>query len=480
MNMQTTIIGRKKEIAILQEAIASNEAEMVAILGRRRIGKTFLVTEVYKNRLVFEISGTQNASVRQQLKNFRDELAAVYGSSLPLAVPEDWLSAFQLLKQYLKTRNSIEKEVLFFDEVPWLTGHKSGFLEALGYFWNTWASRQNLVVVICGSAASWMIRRVVHDKGGLHNRITKRIHLQPFTLLETETYLQSKAVFYDRFQLVQLYMALGGIPQYLKEVKAGQSAVQNIDRICFSQEGQLHDEFSKLYTALFNQADRHLEVIRVLSLKWKGMTRAEIIEKIRFDSGGVITNLLEELEQSGFITSYFPFGKKLRDKIYRLTDAYSLFFLHFIEQNAKESGTWLKLSTSQKFKSWSGYAFENICLSHLPQIKKALGISGVLTSASTFYKNSTPDLSGAQIDLVLDRNDRIVNLFEMKFYDDVFVPNQNFADGLREKRRVFKAHTGTKKQVSWVLLSAFGIKHNQYSLGLVDNVLTLDALFEDI
>ena len=196
MNMQTTIIGRKKEIAILQEAITSDEAEMVAILGRRRIGKTFLVTEAYKNRLVFEISGTQNASVRQQLKNFRDELAAVYGSSLPLAVPEDWLSAFQLLKQYLKTRNSTEKEVLFFDEVPWLTGHKSGFLEALGYFWNTWASRQNLVVVICGSAASWMIRRVVHDKGGLHNRITKRIHLQPFTLLETETYLQSKAVFY--------------------------------------------------------------------------------------------------------------------------------------------------------------------------------------------------------------------------------------------------------------------------------------------
>jgi uncharacterized protein len=399
---------------------------------------------------------------------------------LPLVIPEDWLSAFQLLKQYLKTCDLTEKKVIFFDEVPWLSGHKSGFLEALGYFWNSWASRQNLVVVICGSATSWMIRRVVHDKGGLHNRITKRIHLQPFTLAETEAFLQSKGIFYDRFQIIQLYMALGGIPQYLKELKAGQSAVQNIDRICFAPDGQLTDEFSKLYSALFSQADRHLEIIRALSQKWKGLTRLEIIEKIRFDSGGVITGLLEELEQSGFITSYTPFGKKQRDKIFRLTDAYSLFYLHFIENTTKEAGAWLKLSTAQTVKSWSGYAFENVCLTHLLPIKKALGIGGVLTSASTFYKNSTADLGGAQIDLVLDRNDRIVNLFEMKFYDDVFIPNPSFADGLREKRTVFKTYTATKKQLSWVVVAAYGIKHNQYSLGLVDNVITLDALFEEV
>ena len=480
INMQTDIIGRKNEIAILEEALQSKEAEMVAIMGRRRIGKTFLITNTYQKHIVFELSGTQGATMPQQLKNFRDELTTAYDQALPIAIPEDWLSAFQLLKQYVKTLDITEKKVLFFDEVPWLAGHKSGFLEALGYFWNSWASRQNLVVVICGSAASWMIRRVVHDKGGLHNRITKRIYLQPFTLLETEVFLKSNAVFYDRFQLAQLYMALGGVPQYLKEVKVGQSAAQNIDRICFSKDGQLHDEFSKLYTALFTNADKHLAVIRALSLKWKGMNRIEIIEKTKIDSGGGTTNLLEELEQSGFITSYLPFGKKQREKIYRLTDAYSLFFLHFIEKNSTEAGTWLKISQSQKFKSWSGYAFENLCLSHLPQIKKALGIGGVFTSASTFYKSTTPDLGGAQIDLVLDRNDRIVNLFEMKFYDTVFVPTQDFADALREKKAVFKAYTDTKKHLSWVVVSAFGIKQNQYSLGLVDNILTLDALFEEI
>jgi uncharacterized protein len=478
--MQTRIIGRKKEIATLQEALTSDEAEMVAILGRRRIGKTFLVTNTYQEHLVFELSGAQGATTHQQLKNFRDELTDLQNSPLPIEIPEDWLSAFQLLKKHLKTIESPQKKVVFFDEVPWLAAHKSGFLEALGYFWNSWASRQNLVVVICGSAASWMIRRIVHDKGGLHNRITKQIYLQPFTLSETESFLQSKEIFYDRLQISHLYMALGGVPQYLKEVKSGQSAAQNIDRICFAQGGALRDEFTKLYAALFNQADKHIAVIRVLSQKWKGMDRIEVIQKAKLDSGGSTTTLLEELEQSGFITSYLPFGKKKRDKIYRLTDSYSLFYLHFMEQNTLEAGAWLQLSQSQKFKSWAGYAFENICLCHVPQIKKALGISGVYTSVSTFYKNSTTDSEGAQIDLVMDRKDRIVNLFEMKFYEDVFTPTLDFADGLRRKKSVFKTETDTKKQLSWVLLSSFGIKHNQHSLGLVDNSLTMEVLFEEV
>jgi uncharacterized protein len=478
--MATPIIGRKKEILVLEEALSSNEAEMVAVLGRRRIGKTFLVSTTYQKRIVFELSGAQGATVPQQLKNFRDELADFYGTKLPIEIPNDWLDAFQQLKQYLKSLDSDEKKVIFFDEVPWLSGHKSGFLEALGYFWNSWASRQNLVVVICGSAASWMIRRIVHDKGGLHNRITKRINLQPFTLLETELYLQSKDIYYDRFQVVQLYMALGGVPQYLKAIKSGRSAAQNIDAICFSEGSLLQDEFSKLYSALFNQPEKHIAIIRALGSKWKGLDREEILQATKLGTGGGITNLLEELEQSGFITSYYPFGKKVKEKIYRLTDPYSLFFLQFIETNTEGAGVWLQLSESQKYKSWAGYAFENLCLSHITQIKKAMSILGVYSTASSFYKKGTADSGGAQIDLVLDRNDRVVNLFEMKFYEGVFIPTKGFADNLREKKSVFKAATGTNKQLSWVLLSAFGLKHNQYSLGLIDNVLTMDALFENV
>jgi uncharacterized protein len=476
--MKIEIIGRSKEIEKLQEAITSNEAEMVAVLGRRRIGKTFLITSLYKENIVFEISGTKGASTAKQLKNFRDELSSSYGSKLPLEIPEDWLSAFHLLKQYLKSLDIKEKKVIFFDEVPWLSGAKSGFLEALGYFWNSWASRQNLVIVICGSAASWMIRRIVHNKGGLHNRITQRIHLQPFTLQETEIFLQSRGINYDRFQTMQIYMALGGVPQYLKEIKSGHSAIQNIDRICFSEGGLLRDEFSKLYAALFSNADRHIAIIRALAGKWKGLDREEIIEKSNLESGGGISTVLEELEQSGFITSYQPFGKKLRDKIYRLTDSYSLFYLHFMENSQQDEGIWLKISQTQKYKSWTGYAFENVCLRHIPQIKKALGISGIYTAASSFYKKNTAEMSGTQIDLILDRNDHVVNLFELKFYDEVFIPNKSFADDLRSKKSIFKATTESNKQVSWVLLTSYGIKHNQYSLGLVDNSISMDALFE--
>jgi uncharacterized protein len=478
--MNKSIIGRVKEMDILQEALMSDEAEMVAVLGRRRIGKTFLVSTFYKEQIVFELSGTQGAIVGKQLKNFRDELSEFYKSKLPIELPTDWLAAFQLLKQYIKTLDTTQKKVIFFDEVPWLSGHKSGFLEALGYFWNSWASRQNLVVVICGSASSWMIRRIVHDKGGLHNRITKRIDLKPFTLLETETFLQSKGIFYDRFQVLHLYMAMGGVPQYLKSVKAGQSAAQNIDRICFAEGGLLRDEFSKLYSALFNQADRYIAVIRALASKWNGMDRNEIIEKTKMESGGGITNILEELEQSGFITSYYSFGKKQKEIIYRLTDPYSLFYLHFIETNTDGKDVWLQISTSQKYKSWTGYAFENLALCHIPQIKKAMGMASIYASASTFYQKGASDRGGAQIDLILDRNDHVINLFELKFYDEVFIPTSSFADNLREKKSVFKAATGTNKQLSWVLLSSFGLKHNQYSLGLIDNTLTMDALFETI
>ncbi|MBK8565707.1 MAG: AAA family ATPase [Saprospiraceae bacterium] len=476
--MEPNIIGRKQEMAILQEALASKEAEMVAVLGRRRVGKTFLVTSTYQQRIVFELTGIQNSPTKKQLKNFRDVLTIKQGGKLPLEVPEDWLSAFQMLRQYLSTLDSTEKAVVFFDEVPWLAGHRSGFLEALGYFWNSYASRQNLVLVICGSAASWMIRRVVHDKGGLHNRITKRIHLQPFTLTETEAFLQSREVRLDRFQLIQLYMAMGGIPQYLMALKPGLSAMQNIDRICFWDGGLLKDEFQKLYPALFSNSEKHQAIVRALSTKWKGMDRAELLEKIKIASGGGISTHLEELEQSGFITSYYTYGRKQREKVYRLTDPFSLFYLRFIEGSQMDGeGAWMQISQTQAYKSWTGYAFENICLLHLPSIKKAMGISGIYTQASAFYKRSTPEMAGSQVDLVLDRSDHCINLFEIKFHDEPFIPTKEFATSLREKMAVFKAVTKTRKQVFPALIAAFGIKHNQHSIGLVEIVLSIDDLF---
>lgn len=439
-----------------------------------------MVQTVYANKIVFEISGIQHTPLERQLKNFTAQLTKFIGDSSPLPIqqPTDWFDAFLLLIKYLEPLVGGEKKVIFFDELPWLATRKSGFLDAFSYFWNSWASRENIVVVICGSSGSWMIQKVVHHKGGLHNRISRRIHLKAFSLGETAEYLRSRLIQFGPYQLLHLYMALGGVPHYLKEVKAGKSAIQNIDQICFSDGGLLKDEFLQLYPALFEQAETHIEVVRTLATNKYGLTRSQILAHLNTISGGGISKVLEELEQSGFITSYFPFGKKKRGKLFRLTDEYSLFYLQFIENKRREgAGTWQHLSQTQRYKSWSGYAFESICLKHIPQIKQALGISGVFSLSSSFYKKGTQEEKEAQIDLLLDRNDHIINLFEIKFYQEPFVLTKSYAEALREKMNIFRSASKTRKYLSWTLISPFGVQQNQHSLGLIETSLTMEDLF---
>ncbi len=476
--MSETLIGRKEEQAILLETLHSKRAEMVAVFGRRRIGKTFLVKQTYQGHIAFELTGLQNATNAAQFQNFSRQLETFSRSPVPVKTPTNWLDAFFMLARFLDQQPKEKKQVVFFDEVPWLAGNKSGFIMGLGWFWNSWAETRNVVVVICGSAASWMIQKIVNDRGGLHNRITKRVFLDPFTLGETETYLQSHLVSYTRYQILQVYMALGGIPHYLNEIKAGKSATQNINDLCFSKNGLLRDEFSRLYAALFANADNHIEVVRALAQSRQGLTRPAIIKNAQLPEGGNSSKVLEELEQSGFITAYYPFGKNKKDMLYRLTDEYSLFYLRFIEHN-KNSGddTWNQLSQTPAAKTWWGYAYENACLKHLPNIKKALGIAGVYTQASSFLHKGNDEERGAQIDLVLDRNDQIINLFEIKFYNTEFTFSEADATAIRNQMWTFKTKTGTKKHLMPVLLTTFGMPHNKHSLGLIEKVLTMDDLF---
>ena len=478
--MEKILVGRKEEQAILQKALASSEAEMVAIIGRRRVGKTFLVNEVYRDQIAFGITGTQNGATARQLQNFRDQLEAVTKPYTQLPLPGNWQEAFKMLRLHLQELlpKSKEKKVLFFDELPWLAGHRSGFLEAFGYFWNSWASQQPLVVVICGSAASWMIQRVVNDRGGLHNRITRRIFLLPFKLSETEQYLRSRGVVLDRYQLVQIYMAMGGIPHYLKEIESGKSAVQNIDAICFSRQGLLSDEFERLYPSLFAKAENHIAIARALAEKKQGMTRNELATASKISNGGGLSKVLTELTQSGFMSESFPFGKKKNDKIYRLTDPYSLFFLQFIEQNRYQGNNpWQHLSQTAAYKSWAGLSFEGVCLEHIAEIKHAMGIAGVYTRASAFYKKGSPGESGFQIDLILDRNDHTINLFEAKFYNQPFSIDKEYAEKLRQKLWAFQQETKTTKQVSWVFITTLGLLENTHSIGLLGRALVLNDLF---
>jgi AAA+ ATPase superfamily predicted ATPase len=479
--MPVKFIGREKEKSILKDALTSYEAEMVAVIGRRRVGKTFLIKHTYAERLVFSVTGLQNAPIKEQLENFAYQIKEASGSSLPLKTPENWLQAFILLIDYLKTLDFSERKVVFLDELSWMSTHRSGFLRALGFFWNSWAVDKNIVVVICGSAASWMIQKVVNHRGGLHNRITKRIFLQPFNLAETKTYFQSKHFNFNHYQISQIYLAMGGIPHYLKEVKGNKSAVQNINDICFSESGLLRDEFSRLYVALFENADRHIAVIRALATSNQGLSKKALIEKSKLPNGGGAKTVLEELEQSGFIKVFYPFGKKKKGALYRLTDEYSLFYLRFIEgkiYNGEDS--WTQLSQTQTYKTWSGYAFESLCLKHISQIKKALSIGGVYSIPSTFLKQGKAQEKGTQIDLLLDRNDQVINIFEIKYNNKEVSISKEYASKLRQKLWVFEETTKTKKQLFLTMITTFGLKHNQHSLGLVQEVLVLDDLFLEV
>ena len=479
--MKKDFVGRKKEVAILEKALHSKEAEMISVIGRRRVGKTFLIQSTYAQHLDFQIIGIQNATLKEQLNNFSFQLSVHNASLLPIQQPASWLEAFQLLIAHLEQRQKSGKKgkmVVFFDELPWLATRKSGFLKALGFFWNSWAVNQNIVIVICGSAASWMIRKIVYNKGGLHNRITKQIHLQPFTLAETEVFLKSRQINLNQYQILQLYMAIGGVPYYLKEVQGGKSTAQNIDDICFSSSGFLRNEFSKLYPALFENPENHIAIIQALARKRQGLTRQQIIEIAKLPNGGSTSRVLEELTQSGFIAETYPFGAKRKELTYRLTDEYSLFYLNFMH-NKRHSGkgSWQQLCQTQSYKSWSGYAFESICLKHVSAIKNALGISGVYTEASGFFKKGNKNEPGLQIDLLIDRKDHVINLYEMKFYNAEYAIDKRYAEQLRNKLKIFKTLSKTNKQVFLTLITTFGLRQNKHSLGLVDDALNMDDLF---
>lgn len=477
--MKNKFIGREKEQGILTAALDSGEAEMVAVIGRRRVGKTFLVKTAYAQHLDFEVTGVQNASLSEQLQNFAFRINTTFYEGKAKLRPRNWLDAFQMLILALETVKKDTKIVVFFDELPWFDTRKSGFIRALGFFWNSWAVNKDIVVVICGSAASWMIQKVIYDKGGLHNRITRRIDVEPFNLYETEKFLQSRNVNLSRYQIALLYLAMGGIPHYLKEVEAGKSPAENIDKICFTKSGILTDEFLKLYPALFDNADNHLAIIRALSQKWKGLTRKELLDTSRLPDGGSTTLVIEELISSGFITMYYPFGKAKKEVLYRLTDEYSLFYLHFIETNKQQGkNIWQDLSQTQLFRSWSGFAFESLCIKHLDQIKKALGIAGVYAEASSFVFKGNDTEQGIQIDLLIDRKDQIINLFEIKFYNEIWHIDKASATDLREKAAVFKRVTKTQKHIFLTVIATYGMRHNAHSLGLIDRIIDLDALFE--
>lgn len=471
------IHGRKEEIALLHSLQKSHKSEFVAIYGRRRVGKTFLIRQVFEENFSFQLSGVANIGLKQHLQNFHNAFLKYNFKNPPSTPPSDWFDAFNRLSIALE-KTTASKKVIFLDELPWLDTPQSNFIPALEYFWNSWASaRQDVLLIVCGSAASWIINQLINNRGGLHNRVTERINLKPFTLSETEAFLKAKGAVYDRYQLLELYMVMGGIPFYLESIQTNRSVAQNIDRLFFAEGGLLSGEYTNLYRSLFKKYEKHTAIVEALSKKATGLTRSELIEATQLSNGGSTTQLLEELEHSGFIRRYHPFGKGIRNSIYQLTDPYTLFYLNFVKDSkAKSSGAWLAQLDSPKWQAWSGYAFESICWYHVDVIKNHLGIAAVYTEISTW--RSQKSKPGAQIDIVIDRKDKVINLCEIKFSIKPFTISKAYAENLKRKLMTFRTETNTRKALFLTLIAANGMTDNAYARQIVQDALDLNALFD--
>ena len=480
INMIQKIIGRKEEQKMLQACLDSGKPEFVAVYGRRRIGKTFLIKQFFKEKFDFYITGAYKASKHDQLFNFKMTLENYSGKSRPM--PKSWLEAFYQLHDYLSTLGDGRK-VVFIDELPWFDTPRSNFISALELFWNQWASDQNIMLVVCGSATSWMINKLLGDKGGLHNRITHSIYLAPFTLGETEALLKENNIVFSRYQTVECYMILGGTPYYLSLLRPDLSLAQNVDKLFFSENAELKRELDFLFRSLFRDSKQYRKVVEVLSKKAKGMTRQELLSEARMQDNGKFTEILDDLCNCDFIRKYSSFQKKQRDVMYQLTDLFSLFYLRYVKNaNGMDMNFWMDTVDSPSRRSWSGYAFEQVCLHHIRQIKKALGISGVQCEVcswsipQTTLDNGTKQ-PGAQIDLVIDRRDQTINLCEMKFSVEPFEITPEYLKHIVERRELFRKTTSTRKALHLTFVTTYGlVKNAQY--GMIQSEVTMDDLFD--
>ncbi len=486
------IIGRREELEILDQTTKSKEAEFVAIYGRRRVGKTFLIREYFSNKGVYlEATGVKDALLESQLKQFIKAYSAVFYEGAKLKVPRSWDEAFETVTEKMKSLPKNKKLIIFLDELPWMASKKSGLIQALDYYWNRyWSSQRNLIIIACGSAASWMLAHLIHAKGGLYNRITKRILLEPFNLKETQQFLESRSIRLKRKQILDLYMAMGGIPFYLKEVKKGSSATQIINDLCFKKKGLLYSEFTNLFRSLFDQAEHNLDIIRAIINSGNSISRDKLIEITKITSGGAINRRLEELEASSFIGGYIPYGKKKRNRFFRVIDEYTLFYIKWIEpliERGAHSGQgnyWKKISNTPAKLTWSGFAFENVCYKHINQISKALGLNNIayLTGSWRFISPKKSKEQGAQIDLLFDRNDDVITVCEIKYSDKSFVIDKAYAKSLDKKIEIFEHNfpsksKPTRKQIYLAMISTWGVKKNMYSEDLIDMEVVLDDLF---
>ena len=475
------MVGRAKESKKLMQLYQRKKAEFVAVYGRRRVGKTYLIDEVFEGKFTFHhaglspVEGPKKGSLQEQLQHFYYSLL-LHGMQ-ETHCPESWMEAFFMLEKWLEEKDTGERQLVFLDELPWMDTPRSGFITALEGFWNTWGShRKNLMLIVCGSASSWIQDHLINNHGGLYNRVTCEIRLTPFTLKECEDFLKDKGVVLSRYDIVQSYMIFGGIPYYLDYFDPELSLAQNVDQILFARDAPLRDEYDRLFSSAFSNPLLMKQMIELLYTRNAGYTRKELAEKLRMSSGGTLSSSLNALVGSDFVVRYVPFGAKGKVEHYKLSDPFCLFYLHFITNRKKaDAHFWVNNQNLPAVSSWRGFAFENVCFNHIEEIKRALGISGIRADCSAWSKRED-DADGTQIDLLLERDDHVVNACELKFYSKEFSVDKAYDRTLRNRQDLLRRELSPKCAIHNTLITTYGLVRNEYS-GFFVHVLTLDDLF---
>lgn len=440
------------------------------------MGKTFLVNNVFAGRFTFSYVGSRNQKPKTQLRRFAEQLR-VYSGSTFMPSLATWEDAFAQLRTLIDSKPKGEKKVIFFDEMPWIDTPRSAFVDSLEYFWNSWAAqRGDILFIACGSATSWMVNKLIKNRGGLHNRITEQIYLRPFKLRECEEYLHAMGCHWDRYTITQCYMAIGGVPYYMSLLDPSLSLAQNLDRLFFAKNAPMREEFGELFNALFNQAGKYISVMNVLSRNREGLLRAEIAEKTKL-SGGALSRVLDNLQRCDFVESYSRYKSSVRNTLYRVCDPYTLFYFKFITgNNSKDEHWWTNNLLSHSVEAWQGFSFETISLLHLAEIKRKLGIAGIATSASSWRVIGDAENKGTQIDLLIDRSDRVINLCEMKFAEGPYTVSKQYEEQLRRRMAIFRADSKTRKSLAITMVTTYGIVKGLHS-GIVNSEVTMDDLF---
>ena len=471
------IIGRDWERRVLSRCENSEKPEFVAVYGRRRIGKTFLIVEHFNNKFTFSVTGVSGGVMRDQLRIFHAALKKHFQVGMP--VPKSWFQAFALLEERLEQDITLGKKILFIDEMPWLDTPKSGFLNALEHFWNSFASRRkDILLIVCGSAASWIVKNLIDNYGGLHNRVTETIVVEPFLLCDCEKFYHSRGIALSRQQMAEAYMILGGIPFYMDAMDKMYGLNQNIDLLLFEKNAKLANEFSRLYHSLFRNAGSHIRIAQALAKGGGGMTRQELSKATGISDGGGLTKVLDELTASGLIGQSFDYLKKKSGACYKLIDFFSLFYFKFLNtQKGHDPHFWTNFHTAPAHSVWRGYAFERLCFAHIRQIKQKLGIHGVITEVYTF--RSFQKKGGCQIDLIIDRRDDTINLCECKYSAKPYELTEKDAADIERKKAVFMRETGTKKSIHITMVTSNGLIQNAFRNEIQSEIL-LDDLFQPI